>query len=261
MASVADIVIVAIRLTFVLTEAVKVSVVLPEPAEVGLILNHVWSETAVHIVFEEISTVFVLPGVAVKLTEFAETEITASPAFCVIVICCDISPVADIITVAVRVEIVGFAVAVNVTVALPVVAELGFTVNHDWSDTAVHVVFDNTSTVVWLPASLAIATDVADTNKLACPADCVIVIFFEDVFGAVRVTIAVLVDVVGFAVADNVNDASPVVGMLGFTVNHDWSDTAVHVVFDVTLTVVAVSYTHLAALPVVAEFGLIVTQD
>ena len=99
-----------------------------------------------------------------------ETVSDVSPAPCVILIFCDTPLFALILTIAVRSLRLGFSVAETVTVAMPVVDELGLTVNHVKSGLAVHVIFDKTSIVAVLPAVLSTLADVAETVNTVSPA-------------------------------------------------------------------------------------------
>ena len=62
----------------------------------------------------EFNVTFAVSGVAARLTLFADTDNTATKASCVTVTICDATPVAEMVTFAVRVAPV-FAEAVMVT--------------------------------------------------------------------------------------------------------------------------------------------------
>ena len=98
--------------TVVFAEAENIKFAVPEVVILGVKLNHVLlSELAVHAVFADIF----------KLGD---------PATCVTVIVFELTLELDIVTVAVRVVMLGFASAVIVTVALPVLV-VGLKLSHD----------------------------------------------------------------------------------------------------------------------------------
>ena len=112
----------------VLAKAVKVRVILPF-ADAGLTVSHTWFDEAVHVVLEVTATDAILPAVLETLAIFADTDNDASPAAWVTVTVLEDTPVAETVTVAERVVIVGLAATVKVIVPFSL-AETGLTVNH-----------------------------------------------------------------------------------------------------------------------------------
>src|ERR1035437_1021374 len=98
------------------------------------------------------------------------------PATCVTKTVFDATPFAETVTVAVRVVVLGLAIAVNKSVAVSWVAVLGLIVNHDSFEIAFQVVFDKTVIVVVLLESLSKLAVFVETNKLVSPAACIIFI-------------------------------------------------------------------------------------
>jgi len=62
----------------------------------------------------------VLPFEAATFSVLVDTERVAAPADCVTVTICDVTPLPETITFAVRVDVVGLACAMTVTELLPV---------------------------------------------------------------------------------------------------------------------------------------------
>ena len=76
----------------------------------------------------------------------------------------------------------------------------------------------------------------AETLSVANPASCVTIIVFGATFGAVTVTVAVLIAIVGFSCAEIVTTVLPVPVVLS-KLNQFSLELASHVVFEVTLNI------------------------
>jgi len=111
---------VAVRVVVVgLACTVTVTVPFPEPEE-GLTVSQLWSEVTVQLMLDVTLNEAVLPFAAATFSVLDETERVAAPAAWMTVTVCDVTPLPETITVAVRVEVVGLACAVTVIELLPV---------------------------------------------------------------------------------------------------------------------------------------------
>ena len=208
--------------------------------------------------FEVTLNATLLLSIAAIFAFVADTDKITSAAAWVTVIVCEVTPVVDNVTVTIRLAGVGLAAAIKTSVALPVFATLGLIVSQLWSDVGVHDVLEVTEIESLLFIAAATLAIVADTDKVATPAACVIVTVCERTPIAEIVTVAVRATMVGFAVAVNESVASPEVGTLGFKVSHVWFDDAVHLVLDVTEIEEALLFAF-AILAVIADTDKIVS--
>ena len=80
----------------------------------------------------------------------------------------DVAPVAETVTVALRLAVVGLASTVSVSVPLP--ESVGVGVSHCWSETADQTVLEVNATVALLLASFVVPIVGVDSPKVAAPA-------------------------------------------------------------------------------------------
>jgi len=177
--------------------------------------------------------VAVLPFSEATFNVFVETERVAAPANWVTVTVCEVTPLPEIVTVAVRVVVVGFASAVTVTVPLPV-PFAGLTESQVWLEATVQLIFEVTLNVAVLPFAAATFSVFVEIESVAAPANWVTVTVCEVTPLPETVTVAVRVEVVGLACAVTVTVPLPV-PFAGFIESQVWLETAVQLIFDVTL--------------------------
>ena len=163
---------------------------------------------------------------------FAETAKVGSPAACVTVIVLLVAPVAEIVTVAIRVVMNGLADEV-VTVSVPFPEDPVLTVSQPWSELVAHVALEVTVIFAVLLVAFATFTVVAETDKVASPTACVTVIVLLVTPVAVTVTVAVRVVINGLA--DVVVKVSVPFPVPEFTLSQPWSELAAHVALEVTV--------------------------
>ncbi len=125
---------------------------------------------------------------------------------------------AETVTVAERVVILGLACAVRVTVALPE-PFAGLAVSHVWLLETFHEVFDVMPNVCVLFADAPIVSAFVETDNVGLPASCVTVMVCELTPVPETVTVAWRVVIFGFACAVKVTEALPE-PLAGLAVNH-----------------------------------------
>jgi hypothetical protein len=214
--------------------AVKVSVPLPV-AEVGLTVSHVSLLDADHVVFEVTSTVAVLLAALSIVAVVAEKLNVTAAASCVTVTVWLMPPVAETVTVAERVTMLGLGSAETVSKSLPV-AEAGLTVSHVWLLEAVQSVLDFTENVYFIDVlPVPAAKLIAGVNRLSVGGTpvCVTVTVWLFTPVAETVTVAERVETVGLAVTVKVSELLPV-PETGLMVSQVWLLDVVHAVFEDT---------------------------
>jgi hypothetical protein len=224
-------VIVAVRtLTLVLDSAVKVIVSLPEP-DAELMVNHESEPTILHTALEVIVNVALLLASALILNDSEET--VKLEAACVTVTVWEGTPVAVIVTVAVRSAVSELTVAVKVTAPL-FDPEAGLTVSHVPELDTPHPVLAVMLNVAVLLAPALIVNVAGETDKLGIA--CVIEIVWVGTPAAVTVTSAVRATALVLAVTVKV-----IVPLFdpeaGLTVSHVPELDTLHPVLEVMLNV------------------------
>jgi hypothetical protein len=238
-----------------LAVAVTATESVPMPVA-GKAESHVWFEAVVQLVFDVTLNFAVLPFADATLNVAGETESVAAPANCVTVTVCEVTPLPETVTVAVRVDASGFEVAVTVTGLLPV-PFAGLTESQVWLETAAQLIFDVILKVAVLPLAEATLSVFVETESVAAPANCVTVTVCEVAPVAEIVTVAVRVVVNGFDVAVTVTESVPA-SVAGRTESHDWFEVVVQLVFDVTLNFAVLPFAD-ATLNVAGETESVVT--
>jgi hypothetical protein len=94
-----------------------------------------------------------------------DTERVAALAACVTVTVCEVTPLPETVTVAVRVEVVGLACAVTVIELLPVPVA-GFTESQVWLGMAVQLLLEVTLNDAVLPFAEATFSVLVDTERV-----------------------------------------------------------------------------------------------
>jgi hypothetical protein len=143
--------------------------------------------------------------------------------------------VPETVTIVVLANVVGFAWAVNVIVAL--LEPIGLlTVNHFWSEVVVQLMLEEISIVFVLLAEAEIVNVIGETVKTGAAPVCDIAIIWEGTPVPETVTVAVLSFVVGFAIAVNVMvELFEPVGL--FNVNQLWLLVGVQLILELTAIV------------------------
>ena len=120
----------AVRVPMVgFTVAVKVRSAVSVPVVLSRV-SQLWSDTAVQGLLDNTVTLLLLPAVFARVAVVAETPKVAAPAACVtVIVLAAVTPIAERVTVAVRAVMVLFSEAVRTKVPLPMVADVGLTVN------------------------------------------------------------------------------------------------------------------------------------
>jgi len=121
---------------------------------------------------------------------------------------CDVTPLPETVTVAERVDVVGLASAVTVTVPSPVPLA-GLAESQVWLETTAQLIFEVTLKVAVLPFAEATFKVFVETERVAAPANCVTVTVCEVTPLPETVMVAERVDVVEFASAVTVTVPLP----------------------------------------------------